>query len=66
MKGWLKINNNSDDENKDNKYKIYPKSERITVVFFASVLVWGINDRFTTGTFEGLNAKYLADYLQDK
>ncbi|WP_269780990.1 hypothetical protein [Lysinibacillus fusiformis] len=33
---------------------------------FASVLVWGINDRFSTDTFEGLNAKYLADYLQDK
>ncbi len=32
------------------KYKIYPKSERYTAVFLlASVLVWGIYDRVTTG-----------------
>ncbi|KPN96642.1 hypothetical protein [Lysinibacillus sp. ZYM-1] len=41
------MNNNNE---KKYKYKIYPKSERLTVVFlFTSVLVWGFYDRFTTG-----------------
>ncbi|MBG9693665.1 hypothetical protein [Lysinibacillus sphaericus] len=36
------------------KYKIYPESERYTAVFLlASVLVWGIYDRVTTGKMVG-------------
>lgn len=40
------------DNQQHNKYKIYPKSERITAVFLLlSVLVWGFYDRYTTGNF---------------
>ena len=44
------MNNKNEDEKEKHKYKIYPKSERLTVVFlFTSVLVWGIYERITTG-----------------
>lgn len=36
-----------DNNNQHNKYKIYPKSERITAVFLLlSVLVWGFYDSY--------------------
>ena len=43
---------NMDNNNQHQKYKIYPKSERITAVFLLlSVLVWGFYDSYTTGNF---------------